>query len=441
MNFCFQISRRLVAYGEGEVSSNESARIEAHLDTCARCRERFRQIRQRTDLMRRLPLLDPADRLWGAIAREVSANRWPEPIREAFILRRLSFGRRRLLRPIAIACAILIITTVLLLANRSGIWPGAHKGELNLAGYLDLVSTVAAAEPALREFPAAPGFTEVSWPEARATTGFPAIAPEILPGGYKLTTVRLYSLGSLRALQFKYRSEQDGLCVFQLPSGSKLSLGEQASEQYLADGIFCRRMRSRDCVLYRFALGETQCVLMTRQNDPAVIDALIQAFNAEAGLSQAAASSAASQSDKKQEAPRVAAEFKLSDLDGRQISSEDLKGSVVVLDFWATWCGPCLAEMPAFNSLHGKYAGRGVKVVGIAVQSGWAQDIKPYRDQYKIAYPILVGDDEVVEKYGVIGFPTTYILDKDLKVHRKFTGKLPGKEELEREIESLLADR
>jgi len=44
------------------------------------------------------------------------------------------------------------------------------------------------------------------------------------------------------------------------------------------------------------------------------------------------------------------------------------------------------------------------------VQSGWAQDIKPYRDRYKIAYPILVGDDEVVEKYGVIGFPTTYIL-------------------------------
>ncbi len=439
MNFCFHISRRLVAYGEGEVSSSESARIEAHLDGCARCSERARQIRQRTDLMRRLPPLDPADELWDAVASNLSTTKWPEPIGEASSGRRLSSGQRLLLCPIAIAGSILVIATALLLANRFGLWPGAHKGELNLAGYLDLVGAVAAAEPTLKEFPAAPGFTEIKWPEAKAAIGFPVVAPEILPGGYKLTATRLYSLGNLRALQFKYRSEQDGLCVFQLPSGSKLSFGEQASEQYFVDGVYCRRLRSRDCVLYRFALGDTQCVLMTRQTDLAVIDALIQAFNAEAGLSQAAASSAASQSDKKQ--AQLAAEFKLSDLDGRQISSADLKGSVVVLDFWATWCGPCLVEMPTFNNLHGKYAGRGVKVIGIAVQSGWAQDIKPYRDRYKIAYPILVGDDEVVEKYGVIGFPTTYLLDKDLKVHRKFTGKLPSKEELEREIESLLADR
>ena len=389
--------------------------------------------------MRQTPLFDPSDWLWGAIAGELSQDKWRDPAKDFSPGRRLGLSRRRLLRPIAIAGAILIITTVLLLANRSGLLPGAQKGELNLAGYLDLVDTVAAAEPAIREFPAAPGFIEVSLPEARATIGFPAIAPAVLPGGYKLTAARRYSLGSLRALQFKYRSEQDGLCVFQLPSGSKLSFGEQPSERYMADGVYCRRMRSRNCVHYRFALGETQCALMTRQTDPAVIDALIQAFNAEAGSGQAAASSTASQSDKRQ--VRLAAEFKLPDLDGRQISSADLKGSVVVLDFWATWCGPCLAEMPAFNSLHWKYAGRAVKVVGIAVQSGWAQDIKPYRDQYNITYPILIGDDEVVEKYGVIGFPTTYILDKDLKVHRKFTGKLPGKEELEREIESLLADR
>lgn len=109
------------------------------------------------------------------------------------------------------------------------------------------------------------------------------------------------------------------------------------------------------------------------------------------------------------------------------------------MDFWATWCGPCLEELPTFNALHARYAGRGVKVVGIAVQSGWTEDIKPYRDKHKIAYATLIGDDEVVEKYGVLGFPTTYILDKDFKIHRKFTGKLPERKELEREIESLLA--
>ncbi|MGH9934710.1 MAG: zf-HC2 domain-containing protein [Blastocatellia bacterium] len=291
MNFCFHISRRLVAYGEGEVSSNERVRIEAHLDGCARCRERLRQIRQRTDLMRRLPLLDPAEELWGAIARDVSASRRPEPIKEAFVREAFSgrrgFGYRWLLRPAAITAAIFVIATGLLLTHRSGLLPGGHKGELNLAGYLDLVGMVAAAEPILREFPAAPGFIEVSWPEARATIGFPAIAPEILPGGYKLTAARLYNLGSLRALQFKYRSEQDALCVFQLPSGSKLSFGERPSEQYQADGVHCWRARSRDCVLYRFVLGETQCALMTRQTDPAVVDALIQAFKAEAGSSQA----------------------------------------------------------------------------------------------------------------------------------------------------------
>jgi thiol-disulfide isomerase/thioredoxin len=132
--------------------------------------------------------------------------------------------------------------------------------------------------------------------------------------------------------------------------------------------------------------------------------------------------------------------FTLPDLDGKQMKSAELKGQVVVLDFWATWCGPCLAELPTFNRIHEKYAGRGVKVVGIAVQSGWSEDVKPYLEKYGIKYPILIGDDDIVEKYGVFGFPTTYILNKEFKVHRKFTGELLDRNRLEREIESLLAD-
>src|SRR6266511_519479 len=248
MKFCFQISRRLAAYSEGEVSPNDSARIKAHLDGCARCRERSMQIHQRIELMRQLPLLDPADQLWTAIARDVSTSGRPAPVKEAFTGDALSGLRRRF----------------------------GHRWLLR-----------SAAVSALREFPAAPGFTEARWPEARTAVAFPVIAPEILPGGYKLAAARLYSLGGLRALQFKYRSEQDAMCVFQLPSGSKLSFGEKPSEQYHADGVFCWRARARHCAFYCFVLGETQCALMTCQTDPAVVDVIIQAFKAEAGLSRA----------------------------------------------------------------------------------------------------------------------------------------------------------
>ena len=441
MTYCFHINRRIVSYCEGKVSRKETERIEAHLDECPRCRERSMQIHQRIDLMRQLPLLDPAEELWDAIAKDVFANGWPEPVGEAFIGRRLSSGQRRFMRPAVIAAALIVIVGALALISRYGLAPDSHKGELNLADYLDLVGVVAAAQPSLKEFPVAPGFVEASWPEAGANIGFPVIAPEILPGGYKLTSVRLYSFGGVRALQFKYRSEQSALCVFQLPSVSMLSFGEQPSEQCLLGGVYCRRAGNQNCVAYHFELGETQFALVMRQTDPAVVDAVIQAFSAEAGLRPSVAGSAATQSNKRQEPLQLAAEFRLLDIDGRQISSADLKGVVVVLGFWATWSDPCLAEIPTFNRLREKYAGRGVKVVGIALQSGCAEDIKPYYDQYKITYPILIGEDKAIEKYGVTGFPTTYILDKDFKVHRKFTGRLPERDQLEREIESLLADR
>jgi len=281
MNFCFLIRRRLVAYCERQVSPDERTHIAAHLDECAICRTRSEQISESVHLMHQLPQIEPGDELWNSIALELSATKSPKTARDVSTTMQLRFGIQWAQRPVAIVASLFIIATALLLASRYGILPGTHKAELNLAGYLDLVSTVALAEPTVKEFPAAPDFIEVRWSEVSATANFPVIAPPSLPGGYQLTTVRLYSRGGLRALQFKYRGEQGGLCIFQLPVGSKLSFGERPSEQYKADGIHCRRTSSESCSIYRFDLGETQCVLMVRESDSTIVPSLIKAFYAE----------------------------------------------------------------------------------------------------------------------------------------------------------------
>src|SRR5438094_3274155 len=101
----------------------------------------------------------------------------------------------------------------------------------------------------------------------------------------------------------------------------------------------------------------------------------------------------------------VLPDFKLPDLGGKHFRSSQLKGSVVVLDVWATWCEPCIADIPMFNRLHEKYAGRGLKVVGIAVQSGWAKDIKAHVVKLAIKYLVLAGSDKIREQYVDVGFP------------------------------------
>jgi len=133
-------------------------------------------------------------------------------------------------------------------------------------------------------------------------------------------------------------------------------------------------------------------------------------------------------------------DLRLQSLDGKPVSPEDLKGKVIVVDFWATWCGPCISEIPEFNELQRKFAGKGVEVMGVALASGKPSEVKPFVERFKMKYPVVMGDDDQTYDLNIVAYPTTYLVTKDWKVYRVYMGAGRTKaKQLERDIEHLLA--
>lgn len=109
-------------------------------------------------------------------------------------------------------------------------------------------------------------------------------------------------------------------------------------------------------------------------------------------------------------APERMPEFDLTDVAGRQVSSAQFRGKVVLLDFWATWCAPCKKEMPGYERLYLQYKGRGLAVVGIAADSD-PRVVARFAKRLGITYPLLVNGMDV-QRYGVQGLPTTMLVDR-----------------------------
>ena len=131
---------------------------------------------------------------------------------------------------------------------------------------------------------------------------------------------------------------------------------------------------------------------------------------------------------------KAAPEFSLKDADGRTVTLADYKGKVVLLNFWATWCGPCKIEIPWFVEFEQKYKDRGFAVLGVAMdEEGW-EAVKPYIEQTKINYRIVVGNDSIATLYGgVESLPTTFVLDRAGKIASTHVG-LVSKGDYENEI-------
>ena len=154
-------------------------------------------------------------------------------------------------------------------------------------------------------------------------------------------------------------------------------------------------------------------------------------------LSRPSAQEAAKPADLKPLPP-----INLQDFDGKQVSADGLKGNILVLDFWATWCVPCLKEVPEWNRLQEKYAEQGVKIVGVTLASGDVKDVKPVVDNAKMKYTVLMGDDDQTYDLNISGFPTTYVITRDMKIYRRYIGLTPLKSaQIEADIKKLLAQK
>ena len=142
------------------------------------------------------------------------------------------------------------------------------------------------------------------------------------------------------------------------------------------------------------------------------------------------------------EAPKVAnLNFTLTDINGKKFNLASLKGKVIVLDFWATWCAPCQVEIPWFVEFQKKYGPQGFTAVGISVDDP-VEKLKPFAAEYKMNYPVLIGEgrDDIQgpKAYGpMFGLPKTFVIGRDGKICKAHVG-FSQKETLEKQIKSLL---
>jgi thiol-disulfide isomerase/thioredoxin len=135
----------------------------------------------------------------------------------------------------------------------------------------------------------------------------------------------------------------------------------------------------------------------------------------------------------------VAPDFALSSLDGKTVHLSDYRGKAVLLNFWATWCGPCKIEMPWFVELQKQYGPAGLQILGVAMDDASPKEIAAFTKEMGVNYPVLIGKEDVGDAYGGVEFlPYSFYIDRDGKVFDKTFG-LKSRSEIEDDVKKILA--
>ena len=138
---------------------------------------------------------------------------------------------------------------------------------------------------------------------------------------------------------------------------------------------------------------------------------------------------------------KLAPEFALNDVNGGKVTLSEYKGKVILVNFWATFCGPCKAEMPSLNNLFLAFRNDGFIVLAISTDDS-EKPVQSFIRKKGIAFPVLLDKDQDVyfDKYGVIGLPTSFLIDRDGLIREKFLGDRPwDAPEMKKKIEVLLS--